>query len=44
MPRLPPEQWDAVETITRFYERHRFGNLPFSPGDRARMQTLVRQI
>ncbi|MDH3257801.1 MAG: DUF4129 domain-containing protein, partial [Nitrospinota bacterium] len=41
---LPPEQREAVETITRFYERNRFGNLPFSSGEQHRIQSLLQQI
>ncbi|MEE8268426.1 MAG: DUF3488 and transglutaminase-like domain-containing protein, partial [Nitrospinaceae bacterium] len=42
--RLPPEKREAVESITRFYERNRFGNLPFSSGEQHHIQSLVRQI
>ena len=41
---LPPEKREAVESITRFYERNRFGNLPFSSGEQYRIQSLIRQI
>jgi hypothetical protein len=41
---LPPEKREAVESITRFYERNRFGNLPFSPDEQHHIQSLIRQI
>lgn len=41
---LPAEQRRAVESITRFYERHRFGNLPFSPGEQHQIKTLIRHL
>ncbi len=41
---LPPEKREAVESITRFYERHRFGNRPFSPDEQHRIQSLIRQV
>jgi len=41
---LPPEKREAVESITRFYERNRFGNLPFSSGEQHHIQSLIRQI
>jgi hypothetical protein len=41
---LPPEKWEAVESITRFYERNRFGNLPYSSGEQHHIQSLIRQI
>jgi hypothetical protein len=41
---LPPEKREAVESITQFYERNRFGNLPFSSGEQHRIQSLIRQI
>ena len=44
LPGLPPEQREAVESITLFYERHRFGNLPFSSGEQHHIKSLIRQI
>ena len=41
---LPPEKREAVESITRFYERNRFGNLPHSSGEQNHVQSLIRQI
>lgn len=41
---LPPEKREAVESITRFYERSRFGNRPFSSGEQHHIQFLIRQI
>ncbi len=41
---LTPEKREAVESITQFYERNRFGNLPFSSGEQHRIQSLIRQI
>ncbi len=41
---LPPEKREAVESITQFYERNRFGNLPFSPDDQHHIKTLLREI
>jgi hypothetical protein len=41
---LPPEQREAVESITRFYERNRFGNLPFSSGEQHHIKSMIRQI
>jgi hypothetical protein len=41
---LPPEKREAVESITRFYERNRFGNLPFSSGEQHHIKSLIRQI
>lgn len=41
---LSPDQREAVEAITRFYERHRFGNLPFIPGEQHQIKTLIRQV
>ena len=35
---LSPEKREAVESITQFYERNRFGNLPFSSGEQHRIQ------
>jgi transglutaminase-like putative cysteine protease len=41
---LPLEKREATESITRIYERHRFGKLPFSPGEQAQIRSLIRQI
>ena len=41
---LPPEKREAVESITQFYERNRFGNLPFSSGEQHHIKSLIRQI
>ena len=41
---LLPEQMKAVESITRFYEQNRFGNLPFSSDEQRHIKSLVRQI
>jgi len=41
---LPPEKREAVESITQFYERNRFGNLPFSSSEQRHIQSLIRQI
>jgi len=41
---LPPEKREAVESITRFYERNRFGSLPFTPGEQRHIKSLVRQV
>ena len=41
---LSPEKRKAVESITQFYERNRFGNLPFSSGEQHHIQSLIRQI
>lgn len=41
---LPPEKREAVKSITRFYERNRFGNHPFSSGEQRHIQFLIRQI
>jgi hypothetical protein len=41
---LPPEKREAAESITQFYERNRFGNLPFSSGEQNHIQSLIRQI
>ena len=41
---LSPEKREAVESITRFYERHRFGPLPVSAGEQHHMQSLIQKI
>jgi hypothetical protein len=41
---LPPEKRIAVESITQFYERNRFGNLPFSSDEQRHIKSLIRQI
>jgi len=41
---LPPKKREAVESITQFYERNRFGNLPFSSSEQRHIQSLIRQI
>lgn len=41
---LSPEQREAVESITRFYERRRFGKLPFSSSEQHRINALIRYI
>ena len=41
---LPPEKREVVESITRFYERNRFGNLPFSPDEQQQIKSLIRQL
>jgi protein-glutamine gamma-glutamyltransferase len=41
---LPPEKREAVESITQFYERNRFGNLPFSSGEQHHIQSLIRTL
>jgi len=41
---LPPEKREAVESITRLYERNRFGNLPLSSSEQNHVQSLIRQI
>ncbi len=41
---LPESKREAIETITRFYERCRFGARPAPAKERKQMQTLLREI
>ena len=41
---LSAEQREAVESITRFYEQNRFGNIPYSSGEQRQIKSLIQQI